>query len=158
MCARVSMAQPPCVCVSCIYMHCFKAYLCNCLQFRCVAEHSLVSDMQNPVVVLCWLTCVGHMISAMASFSADTHPWCSRMSAIELVIQLGIFVLVVLLDLLGSAVFFWGHNPLAFYNLPLATRWRFFLISFSGGWLYTFVLVFSRKCVQRREHCKVGVV
>ena len=80
----------------------------------------------------------------MASFSADTHPWCLRLSILEFLIQVHIFVLVASLDLLGAAIFFQGHDPLDFFAFPLSFRWHFFLLSCSGGWVYTIVLVITK--------------
>lgn len=113
--------------------------------------------LQNPVVVAIWLTTVGQMISPMASFSVDTHPWCLRMSILEFLIQVHIFVLVASLDLLGSAIFFQGHDPLDFFVLPLSYRWRFFLLSLSGGLVYTCVLVPTRKYLERCEQRRIHV-
>lgn len=79
------------------------------------------------------------------------------MSILEFLIQVSIFVLVASLDLLGPAIFFHGHNPLEFFAFPLSYRWRFFLLSFSGGLVYTFVLVFTRKYLERCEQRRIHV-
>ena len=119
--------------------------------------HSVHGCLQNPVVVAIWLTTVGQMISPMASFSADTHPWCLKMSVLEFLIQVHIFVLVASLDLLGPAIFFQGHDPLDFFVLPLSYRWRFFLLSFSGALVYGVVLVTTRKYLERCEQRRIHV-
>lgn len=117
--------------------------------------HSLPGCLQNPVVTAVWLTTVGQMVSPMASFSADTHPWCFRMSILEFLIQIHVFVLVALLDLVGAAIFFQGHDPLGFFAFPLSFRWRFLLLSFSGSLVYMFVLVTTRKYLERCEQRKI---
>jgi len=61
------------------------------------------------------------------------------------------------LDLLGSAIFFQGHDPLDFFVLPLSYRWRFFLLSLSGGLVYTCVLVPTRKYLERCEQRRIHV-